>query len=141
MGIATGEVYAFPEGKLYAYASASGSTSGSGLGFVENARLTFTYGWQEWRNVGGAYRRAITGQRADLAIGQMFGDTQLFRLMNASAAVNLKFEGLLTGTGVVSAVFALYSGVSDRFEVNQADGQMFKAAAAFHANEWSAFGG
>ena len=140
MGIATGEVFAFPEGKVYAYASASGTTSGSGMGFVENARLVFTYTWQEWRNVGGAYRRAVVNQRADLSVGHMFGDTQLFRLFNGTGAVNLKFEGLVTGIGVASAVFALYSGVADTFEVNQADGQTFKAMATYHCNEWSAFG-
>lgn len=140
-GIATGEVFAFPEGKLYAFASAAGTVSGSGIGFAENARLTFVYGWMEWRGAGGAYHRAITGQRADLDIGYLFGDTQMWRLVNNSAAVNLKFEGLVTAVGVQSAVFALYSGVGDSFDVSQADGQTFKARASFHANEWSAFGG
>lgn len=140
-GISTGEVYAFPEGKLYAFASASGTNSGSGIGFAQNARLAFAYGWQEWRGGGGTYRRAITGKRASLQIGQLFGDTQLFRLLDGTAAINLRFEGLVTGTGVSSALFALYSGVPDGFEVTQNDGQVFRAAANFHANEWSAFGG
>ena len=139
-GIATGETYAFPDGKLYLYASASGTASGSGVGYVENARLTFTYGWGEWGTLNAVKLRVLTGRRAELSIDTVYADLTFFRLVQASAAVNAKFEGLTTGVGTRSAQFILYSGVIDSFSVVQARRDLFKASYGMHAEQWSAFG-
>jgi len=139
MGIATGETFAWPEGQLVVYASASGATTGSGLGWAENARLVFTYGWLEYRAAGGGYRREITGQVAALSIGQLWGDTQLLQLLNASAALNAEFKAS-AGNLTQSARIVLYSGVADSFELNGSDGGIFKAVMGMRANAWSAFG-
>lgn len=139
-GIATGESYSFPEGKLYLYASASGTASGSGVGYVENARLTFAYGWGEWGTLNAVKQRAITGRRAELSIDAVYADLVFFNLAQASAAVNAKFEGLTTGIGVRSAQWNLYSGVVDAFTVTQAARDVFHASYAMHAEAWSAFG-
>lgn len=138
-GIATGETYGWPEGQLVVYASASGATTGSGVGWAENARLTLTYGWLEWRNADGGYDRAITGQVASLSIGQLWGDTQLLRLLNASAALNAEFNAS-AGALTQSARIVLYSGVGDSLDLNGSDGQVFRASYSLHANTWSAFG-
>jgi len=141
MGIATGEVFAFPEGRLYLYASASGTASGSGIGFAEGAQLQATIGWRETFAHGGRPRRVETGRRVDLTINSLFGDLTLVRLAQASAAVNARFEGLVTGGRIQSAHLALYSGVIDSFTLTQQDGELFRANYAMHAHTWSAFGG
>lgn len=142
-GIATGETYSFAEGRLYLYASASGTTSGSGIGYAENATLRITYGWKDRQDLDNGYRHFLTGRRADLTIGNLYADKVLFDLANASAAVNAKFEGRVTGpAGAVqkSAQFVLYSGVVEQFELTQQRGNLFNAAYSMHANLWSAFG-
>lgn len=121
------------------YASASGTTTGSGLGFAENCRLAFAFGWLEYRGAGGTYRREITGQVAQLTVGQLWGDTQLFQLLNASAALNAEFKASADKL-TQSARFALYSGVADSFEYNGSEGNVFRAVLGMHANMWSAFG-
>lgn len=138
-GPATGEVYTFAEGKLFLYASASGATTGSGIGFAENARLRLTYGWHNYRTLDGVYHDLLTGQRADLSIGTLYADRVLFALVNASAAVNARFEGSQPSLGR-SALFVLYSGAVDNFEIEQANAQNWRAAYGMHANTWSAFG-
>ena len=140
MGIATGETYSFAEGKLYLYASASGSTSGSGIGWAENATIRFNYGYVNHRLLNGTYYDLLTGRRADMTIGSLYGDMTLFNLANSTAAVNAKFEGLVTGGLSQSAIWILYSGVVDVFTVNQEQDQVFKAAIGMHANTWSGFG-
>ncbi len=139
MPIGTGEVFAWPEGQLVVYASASGATTGSGLGFAENTRLTFTFGWLEYRGAGGTYRREITGQAAQLSLGQLWCDTQLLQLVNASAALNAEFRASADKL-TQSARVALYSGVADSFEVNGSEGNVFRTVLAMRANMWSAFG-
>lgn len=136
---ATGEVYSWAEGTLLLYASASGATTGSGIGFAENARLRLTYGWYNYRTLDGAYHDLITGQRADLTIGTLYADRALFALVNASAAVNARFEGSQPSLGR-SALFVLYSGVVDICEIEQANAQNWRAVYGMHANAWSAFG-
>jgi len=142
---ATGEIFAFPEGRLYLYASASGTTSGSGIGFAQGATLTFAYGWREVEYAIGAptgnKERHLTGARAELTIENLFGDLALFRLANATAAVNAKFEGVMTGGVSRSAQFVLYSGAVDTLTVNQQDGQSFQGSYSMHSDRWSAFGG
>ncbi len=139
-GPGTGEVYSFAEGKLYLYASASGTTSGSGVGFAEGASLRFAYGWREARDIDRRYRRQIVERRAELSIQNLLGDLTLFRLANGTAAVNAKFEGLITGGFVRSAQWVLYSGVVDEASFTQQRGQIFGGHYAMHANVWSAFG-
>lgn len=139
MGIGTGEVFAWPEGSLLVYASASGATTGSGLGYAENARLVFTYGWLDYRAAGGQYRREITGQVANLTIGQLWGDTQLFQLLNASAALNIEFK-VSAPRLQQSARHVLYSGVCDSFSLDGSEANLFRAVATMRSNVWSAFG-
>lgn len=139
-GIATGEVYSFAEGKLYLYASASGNTSGSGIGFAQNASLRFVYGRYEFRGVGKVYRRVVTGQRAELAIETLLADLTLFRLANASAAVNAKFEALISSGVTQSAQWILYSGAVSEANFQQQQGDVMRGRYAMFANEWSAFG-
>ena len=140
MPVPTAETYSFAEGKLYLYASASGTASGSGIGFAEGARLRISYGWRNHQTLDGQYHDRITGQRADLQVDHLFYDLTLFRLANASAAVNTKFEGLVTGGLGQSALWTLYSGVIDNLEVAQVKGDVFKGGLAYHANSWSALG-
>lgn len=140
MGNATGETYSFAEGKLYLYASASGTTSGSGVGFATNAEMGFSYGWMNYRNFDGNYHNLITGKYATLSIENLLADTVLFNLANASAAVNAKFESLTTGVAAKSANWVLYSGVIDSLRVNQSMGDLHKFSISLHANVWSAFG-
>jgi len=140
-GIATGEVFAFSEGKLYLYASASGTTSGSGIGFAEGAQLTLSYGWLNYRDLSGLYHDLITGQRADLSIDHLYADRVLMTLANGTAAVNAKFEGLVTGAGLgKSAQHLLYSGVIDQVTLTQTENDLFRGRIAMHANTWSAIG-
>lgn len=141
-GIATGEVYSFAEGKLYLYASASGNTSGSGVGFVGDATLKFAFGWVDAPGANAQYVRVLTGQRADLAIGALVADLNLFRLAQATAAVNARFEGLISAGAALqkSAMWVLYSGVVDEAQINQNQGALFGGTFAAHFNQWSAFG-
>lgn len=140
-GIATGEVYAFAEGKLYLYASASGTTSGSGIAFARDATLNLAYGWDENLAYGGTWTRALTARRADLSISHLLADQSTFNIANGTACVNAKFEGLITaGSLSKSAQWTLYSGVIDAFSVAQVDGELFKCSISFHANEWTAIG-
>jgi len=139
--IATGEVYAFPEGQLYLYASASGTVSGSGLAFVEDAALRLIYGWLNSRTLDGIYHDDLTGQRAELSVSHLYADRTTFALINASAAVHVKFEGLVTGGGLAkSALYWLYSGAVDEFGLQQVKNGMFVGSFSLHANIWSAFG-
>ena len=138
-GIATGETFAFPEGKLYLYASASGTTSGSGIGFATDARLEFAYDWIDAAGADGRHDHVLLARQARLAIGALFGDLTLWRLANATAAVNAKFEGLVTGGIIQSAQVILYSGVVDAASVSQNDGDVFQGRYEMHAFEWSAF--
>jgi len=140
MGIATGETYSFSEGKLYLYASASGTVSGSGISFARDASLALTYGWTDIQGLYGDVVHVITGRRADLRIGTLYADKTLATLAAATAAVNAKFEGLVTGGLTQSAQWILYSGVIDSVSLSQSDGEMFKGDYAMHANVWSAFG-
>lgn len=140
-GIATGEVYSFAEGKLHLFASASGTTTGSGIGFARESTLTFTYGWRDVEGADRRYRRVMTGRRVEMSVRALYADRVLFNLANASAAVNARFEGLVTGAGLgKSAHFAMYSGVIDSVSVNQSDGAMNQITLNYHANDWSAFG-
>jgi len=140
-GIATGESYSFAEGRLYLYASASGTTSGSGIGFARNAQMRVTYGWRRWRNADGTYARAITGQQVDLSIESLYSDRTLFNLTNGTAAVNAKFEGLVTGAGLgKSAQFTMISGDISECQLDQSDGEMFRYRFAYMANNWTVAG-
>jgi hypothetical protein len=141
MGIATGEVFAFPEGKLYLYASASGTASGSGVAWVENAEIGFVYGWLDEERMGGVHREYRTGQRVDLTIGTMVGDLSLWRLADAGSALNAKFEGLVTGGRIQSAQWIIYSGMADSVRIAQQDGDLFRGQFAMHGWEYSGFGG
>ena len=139
-GIATGEVFAWPEGKLYLYASASGTTSGSGIGFAEDATLSIAYGWRENTQPDGTVTNHITGKRVELAIGKLHASTTLFNIANATGAVNAKFETLVTGGLSQSAQFLLYSGWIDSFTVAGQAGGLFHATLTMHANIFSGFG-
>jgi len=141
-GIATGETYSFTEGRLYLYASASGATSGSGIGFVENAQLAFTYGWQERGALDGGYQQWLTGKRATLKIDSLYCDQTLYALAQTTGAVNAVFEGRQSGGAALqrSAQFALYSGAINAVSLSQAKGDLFKGSYSMHAREWSAFG-
>lgn len=141
-GIATGEVFSFAEGRLYLYATVSGNTSGSGIGFAENASLKFAHGWKDFDLEELKVERILTGMRADLAIGKLVSDLVLFRLAQATAAVNAKFEGLIAAGPVQqSAVWVLYSGVVDEAAINQNQGALFGGTFQAHFATWSAFGG
>jgi hypothetical protein len=141
MGIATGEVYAFPEGKLYLYASASGTTSGSGIGFAMDSTLAFSYGWDDRYNLDGTWSRVLTGQRVEMSIGQLLADRHLYNIANGTGAVNAKFEGLITAAGIgKSAYWTLYSGVVDQVSLTQRDGDVMTCGLNLHAYEWSAIG-
>ena len=63
-GIATGETFSLAEGRLYLYASASGTASGSGIGFFQGGTLAFRYGWFEYETLNGK-RRRLTGRAFD----------------------------------------------------------------------------
>lgn len=141
MGIATGEVFSFPEGMLYLYASASGNASGSGVAFCEEAGLRMQYGWNEAGTLNVDPFRSPTGLRAELTIGVLYADRTFFTLADGTGAVNAKFEGLITANGLgKSAMWWLYSGVIDSVEVSQAQNQVWRGSIAFHASRWSAFG-
>lgn len=140
MGIATGETYSFSEGKLYLYASANGTASGSGISFAKEATLNFVFGWVDFQNLNGNYVRILTGQRADLRISTLYADKTLHDLANSTGAVNAKFEGVVTGGRSQSAQYVLYSGVIDSVTLMQVEGDLFKGDYAMHANTWSAFG-
>ena len=140
-GIATGEVFAFPEGRLYLYASGSGNTSGSGIGFAVGAQMQYVYGWKERFDAGAIQpKRAITGQRCDLTIDNLLGDLVLFNLANATSMVQAKFEGLITGGRVRSAEWILNSGAVDSVGMSQDEGNTFRGSYAAHFYSWSAFG-
>jgi hypothetical protein len=140
-GIATGEVYAFPEGKLYLYASASGTTSGSGIGFAQDSTLSFAYGWDDTYNPDGTWSRVLTGQRVEMSIGQLLADRQMFIIASTTGAIHAKFEGLITAAAIgKSAYWTLYSGVVDSISVTQSDNALMTCALSLHAYEWSAVG-
>lgn len=136
----TGEAFSFPEGKLYLYASASGSTSGSGVGFTQDASLAFQFGWWEGGAPGGKKVHIATGQRVDLTINNLLSDQVLYNLAVSKSAVNANFEALHTALGAKSAQWVLYSGVIDKFEVTQQDGDVFRSNLSMHADSFSAFG-
>ena len=142
-GIATGETFSFNEGKLYLYASASGTTSGSGIGFARGATLTFTYGWLEVGNAAGDYLSVITGKRAALSIDNLLGDANLFNLANSTGAINARFEALVTGAaGAVnkSAYWSLYSGAVETVSFTQSDNELMAGSYSMYARQWSAWG-
>ncbi len=141
-GIATGEVFSWPEGKLYLYASASGTTSGSGIGFARQSTLTLTYGWLDLEAADRRMYRAITGRRAEMTIGALYSDRSILALVNASAPVHAKFEGVVTGGAALgkSGQIVLYSGVVDSYAITQSDGAMFSQSLSLHSRDWSAFG-
>ena len=141
MPVATGEVFSFAEGKLILYASASGATTGSGVGFVQGVSLTFAYGWDETLTCDGRYENVITGKIATLAANVLHGDNYLFRLANLAGAVNARFESLITGGRSQSAQFLLYSGVIDNASVQESDGSLNEGAFSMYARTWSAIGG
>lgn len=136
---ATGEVFAFPEGKLYLWPSASGNASGSGVGFARDSTIRFTYGWKEYKSIDDVYVRLVTAKRAELSINSLLCDQAIFRLAQASAAVNAKFEGSIGGL-TQSAMWVLYSGAIDQAGFSQSEGQLFQGNYTMHANIWSAFG-
>lgn len=139
-GIATGEAFSFAEGRIWLYASASGTTSGSGIGFARDTTLRFAYGYRNERGLKLNYFDIRTGQRAELSIGALYADRTLVALIHASAPVNVRFVGIVTGVGVKSAEFALYSGAVDSFSLLETEGQVWKATYGMHANSFSAFG-
>jgi hypothetical protein len=136
---ASGETLSFAEGRITLWASASGSTSGSGVGFCEDATLRLTYGWLERRGADGAWSRYETGRRADLDISHLYAWRTLYALADASAAVNARFQGRAGGL-TQSGQWDLYSGVITRAELRQADGAVWRGQLAAHFYEWSAFG-
>src|SRR3972149_3005276 len=112
-GIATGETFSFAEGKLYLYASASGTTSGSGVGFLQGTTITCVYGWDENITCDGRYENVITGRMITLQANALHGDQYLFRLANLSRAVNARSERPASGGRTKGSWFSLYSGVID----------------------------
>lgn len=136
---ATGETLSFAEGRLTVWASASGTTSGSGIGFVEDATLRLAYGWEEHRAADGTWLRFETGRRADLSVTNLYAYRTLFALADASAAVNARFEGRV-GALTQSAQWDLYSGAISEMEVRQANGNVWRGSLAAHFYSWSAFG-
>ena len=139
--IATGETFSFAEGKLYLYASASGTSSGSGIGFVQGVTLTCSYGWDETMTCDARYENVITGKIITLAAKALHGDNYLFRLANLTGAVNARFEALITGGRSQSAQFALYSGIIDHTTLDESDGSINQGGLSMYARVWSAFGG
>lgn len=141
MPLPTAETFSFVEGKLFVWASASGvGATGSGIAFARDSTIRFTYGWIEHRSIDDVYIRLVTARRADLSVMSLLCDQQLYRYAQASAPVNARFEGLVTGGLSQSAIWQLYSGVIEQASFSQADGQLFQGNYTMHANEWSAFG-
>src|SRR3990167_1736645 len=97
--VSTGETFSFLEGNVFIYASASGSTSGSGIGFCQDVGLTMQFGWREHRGIRKRDHmlRAYSSRVATLTVGHMYCDRTMFALCNGSADVNAKFEGITTG--------------------------------------------
>lgn len=141
MPVATGETFSFAEGKLILYASASGTTTGSGVGFVQGVSLTFAYGWDETLTCDGRYENVITGKLVTLAANVLHGDNYLFRLANLTGAVNARFESLITGGRSQSAQFLLYSGMIDNAALQESDGDINRGTFSMYARSWSAIGG
>lgn len=141
MPVPTAETFSFAEGKLFLWASASGAgATGSGIAFCQDSTIRFNYGWIEYRSIDAVYLRFITGQRVDMSIANLLSDTQMWRLVQASAAINARFEGTVTGGLSRSAIWQLYSGVVEQAQISQAEGTLFRGNYTMHANEWSAFG-
>jgi len=140
-GIATGETFSFAEGKLYLYASASGTTSGSGVGFMQGATITCVYGWDETITCDGRYENVITGRMITLQANALHSDQYLFRLANLTGAVNARFEALVTGGRSQSAWFLLYSGVIHNASISESDGAINRGSFSMYARAWTAIGG
>ncbi len=138
--ISTGETFAFAEGNLWLYASASGTVSGSGVAWAQDATVRFIYGWKNDRLLSGQYFDLLTGQAVTMQVSHLLGDMYFFRLAQLTGAVNAKFEGLVTGGLSQSAQWILYSGVIDAVEYTQSTDQVFKGSVNMHANTWSGFG-
>ena len=142
MASVSAEVFSFPEGHLTVWASASGTTSGSGVGFVRNARVTLAVGWRDLLNADRSVTYEETGRLATLAAESLYADRGLYALFNAGAAVNAKFQGVVTGGAALgkSAVYQFYSGVMDALTLQDQDGDLWRMALAMHARTWSGFG-
>lgn len=139
-GIPTGEVFSFAEGRVWLYASASGTTSGSGIGFARDTTVRFSYGYRNERGLQFRYLDIRTGQRAEMTVGALYADRTLVALIHASAPVNVRFQAITTGVGVKSGEFALYSGAVDSFQLQETEGGLWRASYGMHANSFSAFG-
>jgi hypothetical protein len=136
---ASGETLSFAEGRITVWASASGNTSGSGVGFCEDVTLRLAYGWLERRGADGAWSRYETGRRASLDVTHLYAYRTLYALADATAAVNARFEGK-AGALTQSGQWDLYSGVITQMELRQADGGVWRGGLAAHFDQWSAFG-
>ncbi len=129
------EAYTWPEGQIWIW---SGSATASALvGFAQNMQFTPVRGWDNRPSLDGTYRDHLTGQRADLVIGQVFTHDSTIQRMEASATaynVKLVHSGIHGSAGVV-----LSSGRIDSLALLGSEGNPYVYQLTYHCNQWSAF--
>lgn len=130
-----GEVYAWPEGRIYLYTGAA-TASGSPIAYVQNTQLAPRYDWSWDATIGGNYRPHLVGKEARVTFAAMYANNALFSGFNATAQVHIKFEH--SGIGG-SAGFFLYSARIDGITYMGTQDAPYTYSLEARGTEWSAF--
>lgn len=129
------ETFAWPEGHVLVWTGTSNPVT-AWLAANSNCQLV-----RGWANIGptfdGSYTDVLTGQRANVTIGQAFMYGNVLREMFESAtAVHMEhYHSSING----SAGIKLWSGRIDQVNTQGQQGGVYTVQMVYHANSWSAY--
>ena len=134
--MATGEVYGWPDGNVWLYTGAAGSSAL--VAYATETTVREFHGAENWSDLNGAYHNTVTGRVINVDIGAMYcADVVPLQVMaSAETAVHLH---ITHNNGLASAGQRMYSGFIDSVEIAGREGDLFRARLSYHANVWSAY--
>lgn len=130
------EAFGWPDSVVYASTGVAFATSAI-IGLAEQTTVNRQYAWVNTVASNGRYYNHITGQRADVNIGQIYSyDKTLEKIAELQTALHMKL--VYTGANGTAGIF-LYSGQIQSLNIVGAPGQLFKATFAAFFNNWQTF--
>ncbi len=135
--MASAEAYSWMEGEIWLWTGEAAASAEPQ--YAQSLNFSVSHLWDNRKAASGNYFNVKSGQRADVTIGGLL--TQHFtvpKMFESGTAVHMKLmQSSVNGT----AGYILYSGRIDSIQQGAGNNGVFQATLAYHANDWTAFGG
>ena len=134
--MATGEVFGWPDGSVWFWTGAGGSSAV--VAYATETTVREYHGAENFQTLDGTYHNVATGRMCQVTIGAMYcADVlPLETMASAQTAVHVQMH---QANGLGSAGRVLYSGFIDNLEIAGRERDMYRVNMTYHANVWSAY--